>query len=346
MHAERMRKASLATTELPQFDLSLLAHSLNASFITPEAYPVTLMDKVLANLAGTPENWAFARAIASQLQPDDVVFCPGEEIGVPLAILCGQKRERPKIVVWFHRITGLRSRVVLKLFNIGRLIDLAVVSSSPNQIFLQNHLNLTENRILFWWNPIDIDYFASKIASLDKNLQNSRPLVVSSGLERRDYSLLAAATSELDLDVKVAGFSQFQSRVAKNFPKVMPENMSNKKYSLPELVKLYNNADVVVVCLRQNDGTCGVTVLLEAMACRKPVVCSRTIGLNDYLDDEEAITTVEPGDVIGLQKAILYLLDHPEEAKQRTERAYQLLYQRNRLESQIDILAKFIRTLE
>ncbi|MGB5709925.1 MAG: glycosyltransferase family 4 protein [Waterburya sp.] len=300
-----MRKESLATTELPKSDFSLLAQSLNASFITPESYPIKLMDKVRANLAGTPENWAFARAIASQLKADDVVFCPGEEIGVPLAILCGGKKERPKVIVWFHRITGLRSRVVLKLFNIGRLVDLAVVSSLPNQIFLQNHLNLTDEQILFWWHPINTDYFASKISSSNKNPQNPRPLVVSSGLERRDYSLLAAATGELDVDVKVAGFSQFQSRVAKNFPKVMPENMSNKKYSLPELVKLYHDADVVAICLRENDGTCGVTVLLEAMACRKPIVCTRTRGLSDYLDDEQAVMTIKPGDVAGLQKAIL-----------------------------------------
>ena len=345
IHAQRIREERSPQSTLPKSDLVLLAESLGASFIEQDDYPLKPIDRIRAQLSSIPENWAFARAIASQLKPDDVVFCPGEEIGIPLVSVCGAKQERPKIVVWFHRITGLRSRIALKLFRIGQLVDLAVVSNRPNQIFLQNYLNLTKEKILFWWHTINVDYFASKMLSTTTSSSKPRPLVVSCGLERRDYRLLAAATGNLDLDVKVAGFSQFQSRAAKHFPKILPENMSNKRYSFPELMKLYYDADVVAVCLKQNNGLAGVTVLLEAIACRKPIVCTRTKGLNEYLDDEQAIMTIEPGDVIGLQKAILYLLEHPEEAKQRAERAYQLVRQRHNLEQQVDVLAQFIRTL-
>ena len=342
VHARRFEKASLATEELPKFDLSMLAESLNATFITPESYQIKFIDRIGASLAGTPENWAYARAIASQLTSDDVVFCPGEEIGIPLASVCRGKPNRPKIVVWFHRITGIKGRMALKLCDIGRSVDLAVVSSSSNKQFLQNYLNFTEEQILFWWNPVDVDYFASKTFTVN----NPRPLIVSSGLERRNYSLLAAATENLDVDVKVAGFSQFQSRVAKNFPKVMPKNMSNRKYSLPELVELYHSADLVALCLRENDGTCGVTVLSEAMACSKAVVCTRTKGLSDYLDDRDAVMTIEPGDVAGLQKAILSLLNNPAEAKLRGQRAYKLVKERCDVKNQIDVLAQFMRTFE
>lgn len=345
IHAERIRKECLPQSTLPKSDLVLLAESLDASFIEQQDYPVKPIDRIRAQLSGTPENWAFARAIASQLQPDDIVFCPGEEIGIPLASVCGTKYKRPKIIVWFHRITGLRTRVALKLLNIGNLVDLAVVSSRSNQIFLQNHLKLKKEKILFWWHPINIDYFSSKIAASTPS-NKSRPLVTSVGLERRDYNMLAAATEQLDLDVKVAGFSQFQSRAAKNFPQVMPANMSNKKYSLPELLQLYADADIVAICLKENDGTCGVTVLLEAMACRKPIVCTHTKGLSDYLDDEQAMMIIQPGDVAGLQEAILYLLDNPQEAEYRAERAFRLAMKRCHVEGQVNVLAKFIRTLE
>ena len=342
VHAQRLKKASSATEELPEFDLSMLAENLNATFITPESYPIKLIDRICAGLAGTPENWAYARAIASQLTSDDIVFCPGEEIGIPLVSVCRGKPNRPKIVVWFHRITGLQARLALKLFNIGRYVDLAVVSSSSNRRFLQNYLNLAKEQILFWWNPVDVNYFASK--TFAKN--NSRPLIVSSGLERRNYSHLAAAIENLDVDVKVAGFSQFQSRVAKNFPKVMPKNMSNRRYSLPELVELYHSADLVALCLRENDGTCGVTVLSEAMACSKPIVCTRTEGLSDYLDNQDAIITVKPGDAASLQAAILSLLNNPAEAKLRGQRAYKLVKERCDVKKQIDVLAEFMKTLE
>ena len=342
VHAERLRKASSVAGELPKFDLSILAERLNAAFILPKAYPVQFVDRIRANLAGSPENWAYARAIASKLGANDVVFCPGEEIGIPLAGVCRHRRDRPKIVVWFHRITGLKARIALKQFKLDRMVDLAVASSTANLKFLQNYLDLKRSQILLWWNPVDVDYFAAKTHAAP----NSRPLVVSSGLERRDYRLLAAATADLDLDVKIAGFSQFQSRTARNLPEVMPENMSNQKYSLPELVELYHRADLVVLCLRENDGTCGVTVLLEAMSCGKTIVCTHTTGLKDYLQDQNAITVVDPGDVAELQTAIVHLLNNPQEAKLKGELAYKLAKKHYDVNGQIDVLAKFIRTLE
>jgi len=112
------------------------------------------------------------------------------------------------------------------------------------------------------------------------------------------------------------------------------------------LVELYHHADLVALCLRENDGTCGVTVLSEAMACSKAIVCTRTEGLSDYLDHQDAIITVEPGDVAGLQRAILSLLNNPAEAKLRGQRAYKLVKERSDVKNQIDVLAKFMRTLE
>lgn len=343
VQAERMRKESQAESKLPQSDLSLLARNLEATFITPESYAIELqpIDIIRAKLSATPENWAFARAISPQFTAEDVVFCPGEEIGIPLVNICRSIKERPKIIVWFHRITGLRSRIALKLFKIGR-VDYAVVCSRLNQSFLKNYLNLKEAQIFFWWYPINVTYFAAKSKASDDKPQ---PLIVSCGLEQRDYRLLAAATKDLDVDVKVAGFSQFQSVIAKTFPKVMPENMSNRRYSIPELTKLYGDADVVAVCLKQNNGTSGVTVLTEAMACRKAIVCTRTKGLKDYLDDEEAIMTIEPGDVAGFKKAILNLLNHPEAAS-RADRAYELVKRRHKLETQVETLTKFIKTIK
>ena len=341
INAERIRRESRKKSQTPRSDLLLLAESLNASLFKQHYYPIKLVDRIYAQFSGTPENWAFARSIAAQLKSDDIVFCPGEEIGIPLARVCGKSPENPKIVVWFHRITGLRTRVALKLFKIAKLVDLAVVSNLTNKNFLTSYLGMSERRILFLWHLIDSEYFIPKTSSAPK----PRPIIMSVGLEYRDYQLLAAATAELNVEVKIAGFSQFQSRTA-NLPKVMPKNMSNQRYSLSALLELYHQADLVVICLQENTAAAGVTVLLEAMCCKKPIICTRTTGLDEYLSDEQAIMTVEPGDLLGLQKAILDLLEHPSEAQLRAERAYQLASKRHDLDRQVEVLADFIRTLE
>ena len=339
--ARRIEREYAASKTLPRSDLSLLSEYLNASFIKPPSLTITQTDKIIAKLSSTPENWAYARYLSSQLGLDDVVFCPGEEIGIPLASIYRTKKKKPKIVVWFHRITGLRSRIALKLFKIARSVDLSVVSSRPNKNFLHSYLNFDRDRILFLSHPIDSNYFAPGLASADK----TKPIIASVGLEQRDYRLLAAATEKLDVEVKVAGFSQFQSRIAKNFPPAMPDNMTNKMYQSSELMQLYHDADVIVIPLKENRGAAGITVLLEAMSCKKPIVCVRTKGLADLLD-ENAITTVKPKDVSGLQKAILYLLNNPKEANLKAQLAYELIGQRHNLEKQVKKLADFIRTLE
>ena len=338
--AERIRRESLEQSKVPRSDLSLLAKSLNASFLIQKSYPVQPQDLIRSQLSGTPEIWAFSRAMVPQLGSNDLIFCPGEEIGIPLASNFSTKKERPKIAVWFHRIAGSRGRVALKLFKIADQVDLFIVSSRSNQNFLSQYLNIPKSKILFFWQPLDCDFFRPR----DCSSNNTRPIVASIGLEQRDYRLLAAATEKLDVDVKVSGFSKFYSRSSRAFPKVMPSNMTNERYSLPELIQLYQDADVVTICLKQNISSAGVTALLEAMAFRKPIVAVRTHGLIDYLSDEQAIISIEPGDVIGLQKAILYLLNNPQEAQLRAERAYQLVLERHNLEKQVEVLANFLRT--
>ena len=339
--AKRIEKEYAEKQSSPRSDLSLLSQHLDASFLKPKSLTITQTDKFLAKLSSTRENWAYARDLSSRLGVNDIVFCPGEEIGIPLAYICHTKGKKPKIVVWFHRITGLRSRIALKLFKISRSVDLSVVSSRPNKKFLNSYLNIDRDRILFLSHSIDSNYFSPGLASAHK----TKPIIVSVGLEQRDYRLLAAATEKLDVEVKVAGFSQFQSRIAKNFPQVMPHNMTNKRYQSSELMQLYYDADVIVIPLKENSGAAGITVLLEAMSCKKPIVCVRTKGLADLLD-ENAVMTVKPGDAASLQKAILYLLNNPEEANLKAQRAYELIRQRHNLESQVKILANFIRTLE
>lgn len=327
--------------QLPRKDLNLLAQNLNALFIEQQCHSIKPLDRILAKLSSSPQNWAFARSIASQLKEDDIVFCPGEEIGIPLAAIYSIKKKRPKTVVWFHRITGLRSRLALKVFQVASIVDAAVVSSHSNKKFLEQYLGFASDRILFWRHSVDCSYLAVKTSSSKKH----RPLIISVGLEQRDYHLLASATKELNVDVKVAGFSQFQSRVAKSFPKILPSNMTNQKYQWTELIQLYHDADLVVIPLKENRSAAGVTVLLEAMIFQKPIICVRTKGLVDYLTDEQAVMTVKPGDKRGLQNAILYLLNDPQQAQKRAKRAYQIVWEKHNLDSQVEVLAQFIKAL-
>jgi glycosyltransferase involved in cell wall biosynthesis len=181
----------------------------------------------------------------------------------------------------------------------------------------------------------DTTFFTPGPASLDKR----RPVITSGGLEKRDYRTLAAATYDLDVDVKISAFSPNAAKTARAFPKVIPDNMSHGFYDWPELVQLYRDADIVVISLLNNNYSAGLTTLFEAMACRRPVVITKIQGLINDLAASGIVTGVNPEDPTGLRQAIVNLLNNPKEAEAQAQRGYELTLRQYNSEQYIKTLA-------
>jgi len=290
----------------PRHVLQVLRDRLNATVHAPDGEAISLSDKLRGKIYSKPEHWAAARKLSELVSSDDVIFCNGEDIGIPVAAVCGEssvKRSypvgnRPKIVVYFHNIDRLRGRVLLKLFGLADKIDLFMVCASPQADFLRSYLAIPESRILVLLEQTDTQFFTPGPVFGEKKRQT----VVSVGLEKRDYRLLAA-TADLDVDVKISGFSKDAKALSQAFPDTMPENMSRKFYEWPDLVQLYRDADVIAVCLVDNKFAAGVQGLLEAMACKRPVVITRTQRIVDYLAAPDIAKVVEVPDAAGLREA-------------------------------------------
>lgn len=322
-------------------DLWMLGERLNATFYEPESDSVSFLDKFQGKITGVAHYWEYARRITSGLGQDDVIFGESEQLGIPLAAVVGSKKNRPKILVHFHNINRPRGKLSLSLYRVAEKIDLFIAHSRAQLDFLQDYLHLPESKLGYLWYPTDCKFFTPGEPSPNK----TRPLIVSVGIERRDYRVLATATENLDVDVKIAGFSQFTTRLAQNFPETLPANMSNRSYALPELLQLYRDADVVVVSVQPSNWSAGATALVEAMACRKPIVVTRTEGLKEYVADSDAILSVEPEDAQGLQQAIAHLLNNPQEAEARAEKAYQLALQRHQVEQYVETIATWMENI-
>lgn len=312
-----------------------LSQLLGATIHKPEGNPVLPIDRMRAEIMGRPEHWALARALSSQLTSNDLIFCTGEDVGIPIATLCGSKQVRPKIVVFCHALTRPRSCLALKLFRSAERIDLFMTNTGSQLDFLRSYLRLPEDRIYLLPEQTDTTFFTPGPASPHK----PRPIIASVGLEKRDYRSLAEVTFDLDVDVKISGFSHDVSVLAGAFPKTLPNNMSCRFYEWSELVQLYRDADLVVVSLLESKVTSGITTLLEAMSCRRPVVVTKTQGLVDYLETPGTVTTVNPGDTIGLRQAIVSLLDNPQEAEAQAQRGYELVLKQHNSECYIEKLA-------
>lgn len=61
--------------------------------------------------------------------------------------------------------------------------------------------------------------------------------------------------------------------------------------------------------------------MLEAMACKRPVVINGTQGMVDYLAAPDIAKVVNVGDAASLREAIVYLLKNLQEAESQAQRA-------------------------
>jgi glycosyltransferase involved in cell wall biosynthesis len=325
----------------PRHVLRALRDNLEANIIAPDGESILWSDKLRSKISSQPQHWALARKLSEQVSSEDVIFCTGEDIGIPVAVMCGAKRDRPKIVVYFHNIDRLRGRIALKLFGLANKIDLFMACSSAQTDFMRNYLGLPESRILLLLEQTDTKFFTPGPVSPEKK----RKTIASVGLEKRDYRLLAAATADLDVDVKISGFSKDAKALAQAFPDTMPPNMSRQFYEWPDLVQLYRDADVIAVCLVENKYAAGVQGLIEAMACKRPVAITRTQGMVDYLATPNIAKIVEAGDVAGLREAIVHLLNNPQEAESQAQRGYEMVVGHYNSERYVDILVERLRAL-
>lgn len=318
-----------------------LSQRLGAKIHQPSGHPVSFFDKIRSKISSRPEHWALARKLSEPLDSNDTIFCTGEDVGIPVATLCGAKRNRPKIAVFFHNIDRPRGRLAMKLFRLADNIDLFVSNARPQLDFLRDYLGVSESRLLMLPEQTDTAFFTPGVSTPNKQ----RPIIASVGLEKRDYRPLAEATADLDVDVKISGFSKDAIAMAQAFPETMPANMSRKFYSWPDLVQLYRDADVVAVSVTENKFCAGLTSILEAMACRRPVVVTKTQGLADYLAHPGIATVVNPGDAKGLRDAIAKLLNNPQEAQAQARCGYELALKEHNSEHYIEVLTARLASL-
>jgi glycosyltransferase involved in cell wall biosynthesis len=322
---ERFEQEALAD-QSPRHTLRTLSQKLNAVVHDPSEYVacITTSDRILSKLTGgsQPQHWAMARTLAPKLTADDIVFCIGEDTGYPIAAMC-EVQNRPKMAVLVHNANRPRSRLAMKLFKLAGRIDLFITNTAFKADFLRQYLNIPSQRVYLVDEQTDTLFFSPGPQSANKK----RPIVGSGGLEQRDYRTLAKATQDLDVDVKVCAVSATARTYPDTFPDVLPGNMSCDYYDWRGLRQLYRDSDVVVISLKPHNYQAGFATLFEAMACRRPVIMTRTRGLAEKFADAGVIVGVKPGDAKGMRQAIIHLLEHPDEAEAIAQQGYELVQQ-------------------
>jgi glycosyltransferase involved in cell wall biosynthesis len=330
---DRMAEEAVARGAWPRKDYLELIRALNADVVDYESVERHWFPRLLRRGAGA----AIAQAVLAfgRRGSYDRIFCDGEHIGLPLALLLRLSRRRPRLVMLGHLLTTPTKRRIFRWLRPQAAIDLILVHGSLQRSAAINELGLSPKQVGLVPYQVECDFWFPKEVSGDELT------ICSAGLEYRDYPTFIRAVAGLDVHAVIAAGSRWSRHRDSTGQAAMPSNVEVTSLDYVGLRDLYARSRFVVVPVREIDNPAGITVILEAMAMGKAVIVTATRGQRDVVHgrlctaagvtDEylggpgafglagppataETGLYVPPGDANALRTAIQYLLDHPDEA--------------------------------
>ncbi len=321
---DREIEVKIARGERPMADYLAMQQAFQADLIdyARARQETGRFGRILEKLAGPDLTLAWACFLLRRRYP--VIFTDGEQVGIPLGLMLklgGRRRPRHRMIA--HILSVGKKMLFFDWLKVQNQIDTFVVYSTWQKSFIEERWKIQPERVVFTPFMVDARFFSpnqnSRVENLADLIDPEKPLICTAGLEYRDYPTLLAAVRGLNVQVVIAAASPWSKRPDSTSGQEIPENVIVRRFSQYDLRWLYAQSRFVVMPLYKVNFQAGVTAILEAMAMGKAVICSRTPGQADILEEGRSGLYVPPQDPEALKKAILYLLDNPQAASQMGE---------------------------
>lgn len=141
-------------------------------------------------------------------------------------------------------------------------------------------------------------------------------LFISTGKELRDYKTLTEAFNHTGQPLTLYTAKE-QREAFKNLEVKDNIDLHFGTRLMPyELSLLVAQSQCVCICCQTSNYTVGLTTVVEAMALGIPILCTRNPQMPMDLEAEGCGIYMEPYDTAGWERAIQYIISHPEEAKE------------------------------
>jgi glycosyltransferase involved in cell wall biosynthesis len=252
----------------------------------------------------------FARVLASLkvLNRADVVFSTVDTVGIPLVLLGRLGRVKPPVVYAAiglpERLEQLRGPAARRVFAAAfRRLDTIVAYGRSEVDELRAWLGEGGPRVEFVAFGVDTEHFRP-----DPAAQPGDDVVSIGADPRRDFALLVALARRLpERSFRIVA-SADNARALEGLPANVRLEVDVPFSRIRESL---THARVVALPVRENTYSGATTTLLQAMACGKPVVVTRTsaIAHGYHLEDGANCRLVPPGDLAALEQAVVSVLD-------------------------------------
>jgi glycosyltransferase involved in cell wall biosynthesis len=243
----------------------------------------------------------------------DLALCWDERTGVPAALRSRITGEPPAAMgtLWMTDPYAHPNAVARRLSREGARSAALIWANTEEQLRVLADWGVPPSRLHLLRTPgLDVEFWRPDGRVPEPGL------VVAAGNDRhRDHPFLVAALARLS-EHGTGGVRPRLELVTEHRVPVPPD-LGRRIDHLPhhELRALYGRAAVVAVALKPNIHVSGSTVILEAMACERPVVVTEMPGIREYVVDGKTGLVVPPGDAGAFGTAIRELLSDPDRAR-------------------------------
>jgi len=322
-------RRDIEANRAPRIDVFLMADGLGANIYDFGRLELAARTERRASfayrMARRTRQWSLWLAYYALplVRHDDAVYATGEDVGFALAaLLRAYRARRPRVLVRLEEVNygrTLARRTAFSLFAEYALhrVEKMLCRTTAHLHYLHSVRRQPMKKLAFLPQTCDLDFYNETYVGNPPMADafSEKPYIVSAGLEMRDYPTLIEAVRDLPVNLLIAASSPWShNQLGPELSSTLP-NVRVSSFSPVQMRELYRAAAFVVVPVRPSLRACGMNVALEAWAMRKGVIATRTAGLLDYIVDGHNGLLVEPYHVLSLRRAIVRLLNDPDEAR-------------------------------
>lgn len=259
---------------------------------------------------------------AKKFSDFNLYLSASEKSAIPLSFLMSALKENAPHILIGHHLSSIPKTHLYRYWNFREHVSHVICVSKAQAEFAVNKLEIPNSNVDFIYDKVDHQFFRPD------HLENG-DYILAIGQEQRDYKTLLKAIDGTGIRLVIVAsspWSRFNLEV-----KEKPNITIVSKIPYTELRDLYNRARLVLVPLFENNYGAGLNTLLEAMATAKPLIITRTTGIENYVKDAETGIFSSPENSVELRDHILRLMGDSRERKRLGSNARQVI------ESQMNI---------
>jgi len=248
--------------------------------------------------------------------PQELIVTAFPQVGFAVAVINALTGVRTPHIVWYfncgHEYKGLR-RLLSRLAY--RAVSRCVVYTRQERSLYARVFALPKERFHFTYlTGVELD--GAEYGGARGHFGLAPRYIAALGSSGRDFATFFAATGSLPVQSVVVTHPHALQEVE------VPAN-ARILTSIPqrEYLRIIREAELVVIPINNVETASGQMTLIQGMSLGVPVIATRCIGTEDYIEDGVNGLFVQRGDVEGLRRAVCSVLEDPVLRQGLAERA-------------------------